>query len=264
MEIPSAYLEYKESETRYKQKLLGKSRFGEKTTTQRIEDGTQRAINRTERKFGKHPKHPRPLDAQGRERSWWLLSITEEQWFSCNEGEALGLGFARRALLIKALKIHLDHMRTDISSPCQPTGRSISWTGRGRHPLSNKRRSATDIELVRIGCRYCWAAPYDRVDLRGDTGKTEDAISFVRKETEVLHCLYACWGEQIWPAGIPKDLATAQAMLGKSRGRTEKLLDRGKPFVGITCLLIDRKDGLGDAIARSKWIESGGHHRTAR
>ena len=42
------------------------------------------------------------------------------------------------------------------------------------------------------------------------------------EESQVFEWLYERWGQQIWPSGIPKDLATAQALLGKTKARLER------------------------------------------
>ena len=183
----------------------------------------------------------------------WLLSITEEQWFNDSND---GLGFARRTLLIHALSMELQSLQNDTPNAYLDP-KVLGYP----HSMSSNIKAATEKGLPPIWglCDVAAEIAAKRHTIEWTCGETfarKRMLSCLSRKTEneqaVLDWLYGRWGNQIWPSGIPKDLATAYKLLGSTDARLNKIMARGRKNIAISSVLMDRHEGFGEVINRLK------------
>ena len=195
------------------------------------------------------PKEQRDIDT-------WLLSITEEQWYDFSDEEVPTLGFARKTLLVKAVRTEVQHLQADIPNRF-PDPKMAQYPKRLEACILNfEADTSAPIWVLCEMAAHIAGARYHIEWICAETlGRQRMLQCLGRKTTEeeaVLEWLYARWGHQIWPSGIPKDVATAHAMVGSTSTRTAKLIARGNKHVAVTSLLTKQDTGLQEAITKLK------------
>ena len=185
--------------------------------------------------------------------------MTEEEWYALDEGEEEGLGHTRKEMLSISLMLQVHHMENDLpTSPGENTDEAHVMffpaafrAGMGKlakaelPPVWALCELTSEISRTRNMVEWVYGETLARKRMMMCLGRNAE------EESQVLEWLYERWGQQIWPSGIPKDLATAQALLGKTKARLDKVVARGTPHHALNHML-RQSDGLIKAITQLK------------